>query len=260
MNLFGFFYGGGGHESDRQAHPEGLRLFFSVIKWHWGRLIGLNLVFLLTCIPVVTIPCAMTAMSKVTGLFLQRRICYPMHDYFKAFAAEWKRSTLAGWAALIVAALGVVAAWFYTHVGMTGGVVLAGICLIFSLVAVAAMVYLFPMIAFTDLKVRDLLRNAVLLSQMKLPQTLAVLALSVVIVASSYLFLPWTVWVMPLFGFSLIALMGTYVAWNAMKQHVIRDDNPSSASLSYADGLDGEDAGDSRPADPVRKIASPAVA
>lgn len=260
MNLFGMFYGSGeGHESDRAAHPEGIRLFFSVIKWHWGRLIALNLVFLLTCIPIVTIPCAMTAMSKVMGLFLQRRICYPMHDYFKAFGAEWKRSTLAGWATLLVVAAGVVGAWFYARVGIPGGVALAGVCLLFALVAIGAMVYLFPMIAFTDLRVRDLLRNAVLLALGNLPRTVAALALSALVLAVSYLFQPWTVWVMPLVGCSMIALMGVYVAWNAMKQHVIRDDDSSSASRSYADSL-ASDADGNGGASVASKVAVPAAA
>lgn len=239
MNLFGMFYGNGeGHESSRQAHPEGIRLHFSVIKWHWGRLIALNLIFIVSCIPVVTIPCAMTAMSKVTGLFLQRRICYPTHDYLKAFGAEWKRSTLAGWTLWLIVLLGAFGAWLYPKLNIPGGVALAGVCIMFVLFAFAAMIYVFPMIAFTDLRVRDLLKNGILLAVMKLPQTVAALLVAVAIIAFSYLLLPWTVWVMPVLGFSLIALTGTYVAWNAMKRYVITDDDHSSAGESYADSLD----------------------
>lgn len=261
MNLFGMFYGNGeGHESSRQAHPEGIALYFAVIKWHWGRLIALNLLFIVSCIPIVTIPCAMTAMSKVTGLFLQRRICYPSHDYLKAFAAEWKRSTLAGWALWLVVLLGFLGSWFYTKAGIPGGIVFAGVTAMFAMIALAAMIYVFPMIAFTDLKVRDLLKNGVLLAIMRLPRTLAAMAVALVTVGVSYLFQPWTVLIMPIFGFSLIALTGTYVAWGAMKRYVITDDDHSSAGESYADSMDGSPSGASGAAGGIaRKTAMAAL-
>lgn len=228
MNLFGAFYGGSAHESDRQAHPTGVRLFFSVIKWHWSRLIKLNLLFLLTCVPIVTIPCAMTAMSKTMGLLLRRKICYPAHDFFKAFAAEWKRSSLVGlvlWGALLLAGFGV---WAYSRMEMSMGLAFAAVCALIAVVAMSAMIYAFPMVAFTELRVRDVLKNAVLLAQMRFPQTLLVLVEVFALIALTYFGGVWTVWILPLIGFSLIALTGTYVAWGAMSQYVIRDDQSTA--------------------------------
>ena len=241
MNLFGTFYGGSAHESDRQAHPTGVRLFFSVIKWHWSRLIKLNLLFLLMCVPIVTIPCAMTAMSKTMGLLLRRKICYPAHDFFKAFAAEWKRSSLVGlalWGVAVMAGFGI---WAYTRMDMSMGLVFAAVCALIAVVAFSSMIYAFPMVAFTELRVRDVLKNAVLLAQMRFPQTLLVLAEVVVLIVLTYIGGVWTVWIMPLFGFSLIALTGTYVAWNAMTKYVIRDDR------EVADDVVDESASQSNP-------------
>ncbi|KFI52504.1 YesL family protein [Bifidobacterium biavatii] len=234
MNLYSMFYGnGGGRESERDAHPHGLRLFFSVIKWHWGRLIGLNVLFILSCLPIVTIPCAMTAMSEVLGRLVQRRVCYPAHDYRAAFAREWKRSSLSGLAVFAVLALAVVGASFYLRSGSSAGIALAGLCVAIAAFAIMAMTYVFPLVAFTDLPVRDVLKNAVLLTQMRLGQSLGALVAIVAILVVSYVGLPYTVLVMPVFGCSLIGLIGVFSAWGGIGRYVIVDD---AADVRGADG------------------------
>ena len=222
LNLYGLFYGGEKHESEEQRNPQGLSLYFSVIKWHWSKLIGLNLLFLLTCIPVVTIPTAMTAMSRVLGLMIRRRICYPLHDYLRVFKEDWKRATLAGgaaWLLVIVAAFGI---YFYPRVHQGAlGMGAAGVLIIAVVIVLMMMVYLFPMITFTELGVAKLLKNSLTLTLIRLPQTIVVLLVAVALVAISWAGQLFTVWVMPLFGFSLIALTGVYVGWNGIKQYVI---------------------------------------
>ncbi|MCH9276239.1 DUF624 domain-containing protein [Bifidobacterium amazonense] len=242
MNLYSMFYGNGGRrESDRDAHPHGLRLFLSVIKWHWGRLIGLNVLFIVSCLPIVTIPCAMTAMSEVLGRLVQRRVCYPLHDYRVAFTREWKRSGLCGLAVFAVFALAVTGVWFYMRSGQPFGVVLAGLCTAAAALSVMAMTYVFPLIAFTDLPVRDVLRNAVLLTQVRFGQSLAALVAIAAVLMISYVGLPYTVLVMPLFGCSLIGLIGVFSAWGGISRYVIVGKRGTTAD---ADGDAGDGAGD----------------
>ncbi|MBW3080483.1 YesL family protein [Bifidobacterium saguinibicoloris] len=223
MSLYSMLYNGGAHESDRQANPKGIALFFAVIRWHWGRLIGLNLMFILSCLPVVTIPCAMTAMSAVAGRLVQRRVCYPVHDYWRAFTREWKRSSLCGLALFGVLALALFGVLFYPRSGMPAGMALGGVCLVVAVFDVMTMMMAFPMVAFTDLPVRRVLRNAALVTQMRLGWMLLAFAASAVVLVATYAFLPYTVVVMPLFGFSLIALIGVFAAWDGMKRFVVVD-------------------------------------
>ncbi|OZG63410.1 hypothetical protein BLEM_0113 [Bifidobacterium lemurum] len=234
LNLYGLFYGGSSHESDRQRDPKGVALLLCVVKWHWSRLVGLNLLFLLTCVPVVTIPCAMASMSRVAGLLVRRKVCYPVHDYLTTFRTEWKRSTLAGWAMLLVLAAALLGVWFYprVHPG-TPGMMAAGLLLVVAVLDACAMMYLFPMVAFTDLPVGKLLANSVLLLSVRLPQSLLALAATLALIALSWAGQLATVWVMPLIGFSLIGLIGVHTAWPALRRHVIVDDpDPAAAKTA----------------------------
>ncbi|BDR52596.1 hypothetical protein KIM372_05030 [Bombiscardovia nodaiensis] len=222
MSLYNFFYGSKHvHENSKQANPQGIRLFWSVVKWHFGRLVGLNVLFILACIPIVTIPCAMTAMSKVLGLFLTRRICYPLYHFRRAFIDEWKRSTAAGGALLLSLIALLIGAWFYPRMGLSFGWILGGLCLALAVLVLAASIYLFPMIAFTDLPFASLLQNAFSLSMICLPYTLVALAGSALILAVSYLGLPFTVVIMPVLGCSLIGLACNQAAWHALKTYVL---------------------------------------
>lgn len=224
MNLFNLFYGGNRHETEAQRNPQGLRLLPAVIKWHWSRLIGLNLLFLLTCVPVVTIPMAMTAMSRVLGLMIRRKVTYPAHDYWNAFKGEWRRSLGAGWIQMALLLCGLLGVWFYPRaVAGMGGTMIAGVCLVVALMSVAASIYLYPMVAFTELTVKDLVRNAVLLMLARLPQTAAVLLFAAVVLVIAYAGGLFTVWILPLFGFSLIGLAGVYAAWGAITKLVLAE-------------------------------------
>ena len=231
LNLYGLFYGGEKHESDKQRNPQGIALYFSVIKWHWSQLIGLNLLFLVTCIPIVTIPTAMTAMSRVLGLMVRRRVCYPVHDYCTVFREDWKRATLAGGAAWLLVVIAAFGAYFYPRVYQGAlGMGAAGILIIVVAVVLMMMVYLFPMITFTELSPAKLLKNSLTLVMIRLPQTALVMLVAMVVIVISWAGQLFTVWVIPLFGFSLIGLTGVYVGWNGLKRYVITDDGESNAS------------------------------
>ncbi|WP_390134860.1 DUF624 domain-containing protein [Bifidobacterium apicola] len=221
MNLYGFFYGDHKHRVRSDNNPHGPMLLLSVLRWHAGRLVGINLLFVVSCLPVVTIPCALTAMSKVLGLMLERRICYPLYHFRKAFADQWRRSLPAGWSLLAVLAAAMLGVWFYPRSGLPLAPILGALCLVIALLLLSASIYLFPMIAFTDLGVGALLANAIRLALLCLPMTVLVLFVDAGILAVCYLGLPYTVPVMPVIGFVLMGLVGNMAGWAAMKRYVL---------------------------------------
>lgn len=225
MNLYSFFYGRSkGPEKAGKNDPKGPLLFLSMFKWHFGRLVGLNLLFVVTCLPVVTIPCAMTAMSKVLGLMLNRRICYPVYHYRHAFTDEWKRSSLVGWLFLLAVVASLLGVWFYPRSGLSFGSILGGLCLFLAAVLLLGTVYLFPMIAFTDLGVRQLINNSLFLVFLCLPYSVLVLLLDAAFLILLYVGLPYTSPVIPILGFSFLGLIGNQAAWQALHRYVFKDD------------------------------------
>jgi uncharacterized membrane protein YesL len=210
-------------ESDEQSHPEGLHLFFSLIRWHWLRLIGINLMFLVSCLPIVTIPCALTALSRVLGLLIQRRICYPVHDYWKAFRSEWKRSSLVGLLFFTVIITCILGIKFYLASENIPSVLCAGILMVAIIVIVAGSMYSFPMIAFSTLRVKEILKNSLLLSAIVLPKTIISLSLILTFCLVVSLYLPVMVLCFTFFGFSLIGLIDVFSSWKALQRYVFNN-------------------------------------
>ena len=59
-----------------------------------GDFILLNIVFFVTCIPVVTIGVSLTSLYRVMIKHQQGECAYPVQEYFRTFRKEWKQSTL----------------------------------------------------------------------------------------------------------------------------------------------------------------------
>ena len=184
------------------------------------------MLFLLTCIPIVTIPCAMTAMSRVLGLSIQRKVCFPLSDYLHTFAGEWRRSSLVGLALFASLACALTGVWFYQGAAFAGATPLSGICLVIAFLILGIMVYAFPCIAFTDLSAREVLRNSLLLVVMRLPQTGCMLLLVIAFTAGVYLLMPYSVVIPLVFGCSFVGMCCVWVAWKGLQRYVISPGAP----------------------------------
>lgn len=57
-------------------------------------LICLNAVFLLTCLPIITIGAALTALYSQTLKMIRKEDTYPVRSYFREFKEDFSRSTL----------------------------------------------------------------------------------------------------------------------------------------------------------------------
>lgn len=104
------------------------REFFEMLK--------LNLLFLVTCIPIVTIPASITAMSRITVTMVQDKNHFLWPDYWKAFKRDFLKSLLGGLILAAMVAAFSISTWFYYRLMRenTFFVILAGgsACLLLS--------------------------------------------------------------------------------------------------------------------------------
>lgn len=77
-----------------------MRLFFNIDSPIWrvmgfiGDLVLLNLLFILTSIPVFTIGASVTALTSVEFRVIEKRTDFVARDYFRAFKENFKNSTI----------------------------------------------------------------------------------------------------------------------------------------------------------------------
>lgn len=77
-----------------------MRLFFNIDSPIWrvmgfiGDLVLLNLLFILTSVPVFTIGASITALTSVEFRMIEKRTDFVARDYFRAFKENFKNSTI----------------------------------------------------------------------------------------------------------------------------------------------------------------------
>ena len=74
--------------------PEktGAARFFEIVQLECVTLLKLNLLFLASCIPVVTVPLALFAMQHVVRKMVLDQPVSCFYDYRTAFCKDWKRA------------------------------------------------------------------------------------------------------------------------------------------------------------------------
>ena len=166
---------------------KGVWLFLEILWREFFPLIKLNLLFLLTCLPIITIPAALTASSRITTTMVRDCNYFMWTDYWDAFKRDFGKSLAGGLILGAALALFGLSSWFYYMLSQVAGklfMILAGCSVCMLLTAYFAALYFFPMMAMVELPVMTMLKNAVILaySQFKrtLPAAVITLALGVV--------------------------------------------------------------------------------
>lgn len=139
----------------------------------------LNLLFVATSIPVVTLGASLTALN-FTAMRLATGECNSVtDDYFRSFRRNFRQATVI--AIVLLALIGVLAAWYVVVTNLTFGplaeLVLLAIWYVLAFNFAAAALFVFPYLASFEGRTRDVLGNARRLSWKHPFVTLVALAL-----------------------------------------------------------------------------------
>lgn len=231
MNLYHLLYE---REGAPQTFPEkcGPKMLWFLLRNEFWTLIGANVLFWLCCLPVVTIPAALRALSRVTVLLLRDQPFDLWPEWKSAFCAEFLRTTAIGAGAAAVGGLLVCGIRFYGLAMRENGLLAAPMLLLALTLAVLVMALfsLFPLLACSELKGSSLFRSALLLTLLRLPQNLAALASIAALAGIYWLLYPNTAVLLPSLLFSLGALFAGMAAWPGMAKYVFRLHETGEAS------------------------------
>jgi len=150
-------------------------------------MILLNIVYLICCIPIITIGAATTALYTVTLKMVRKEYPAILKSFFTAFRKNLKTSTLC-WIPMIVAAI--ILFLDYRLLGALPGTLQSVIRIALSIIALLylmILLYLFPYIARFDNNVKNTFKNTLLISIMNLPLTLLMLVANITLIIVSLL-------------------------------------------------------------------------
>lgn len=163
---------------------RGVRWYLTVLTQNFPDWVGLNFLFLLTCLPTVTLGPALSAMGQVALQMANDQPTRPVRAYLSFFRRDFLRK--AGWGLLflVLNVLLFTAIWFYFALGglfvALTGTALAGLILLWGIG-----LHLFP-----ALDQGQTLRGAWLDFLTSLPKSVLAVALALIAIAAQLLLFP----------------------------------------------------------------------
>lgn len=190
-------------------------------------IIILNLLFVLSCIPIITIGAALSGLYYVTLKMIRGREGGIVKTYVEGFKGNFRQAT-AAWA--IMAAIGGVLYLDYWAVGLLGGQLPAFFrygLYVFAMLFAFVFSYLFPLLATFDNTVARSLKNAFLMSISNFPYTVAVVAIWVSPYFILTKFTMLTAVITPfaiLTGFGLVAYFCSWFFWKVFAKFMTEEE------------------------------------
>ena len=147
--------------------------FFNVLN-RISDLVILNLLWFICSLPIVTIGASTTALFYVTMKIVNQEDAYVAKNFFKSFKENFLQSTII-WLIMLVAGVVIVGDFFLLpNMFSPDSTIYTGLFSVFCLAAfvyLMILVYLFPLQAKLENKIRHTFKNALLLSFRHLPYT-----------------------------------------------------------------------------------------
>ena len=172
----------------------------------------LNVIFLICCIPVITIGASVTALSAITQKMSRKEEGYIVRGFFKAFRENFLQATAIWLILLVLSSVFAVDMRFIASFG-SPAIQMVFRCLLFILgfLILFEFIYVFPLLAKFDNTILNTMRNALLLSLRYLPWTVVLLLLNVLPFIAGYIYLQVGVPFYLIMGFSLISLASAQI-------------------------------------------------
>lgn len=212
--------------SKNRAEKKRFFLFWEIFWRKAGKLIGLNLLYLLCCLPIVTIGPATAGMMYVLRNMANERPTFVIADFFDAFKKNFKQGFVVGILQLLFFAVDIYGVFFYYSWATQNpespvfGMVALIIALSFGFVLLFMSFYVYLMMVTCDLKLKPLIKNSFILAlvgfKTNIITTLALLLVLVVILLPLVPYLCWPLCIV-LFCLYGASMPGFIVAFNSYK-------------------------------------------
>lgn len=166
----------------------------------------LNVVFLLTCLPIFTVGAAVTALYDVVFRMDTEREGKLFATYFRSFRVNFKPATAIWLVLLLFGAATVVNMARLSEIGGTLGYLLTAATMLVLVILMMVFSYAFPLLSQFDNSAKGTAKNALLLSVAYLPRSL------VLLVTNCF---PWALMIVNLYTFAQMSLLWLFLYFSA---------------------------------------------
>lgn len=224
MGFFGGYENAGPGIPKSELEKKGIFKFFEIYFGKFWKLIELNLLYLLFCIPVVTIGPATASLMKVARNYTQSRPTFLCSEFWKTFKSCFKQSFIMGLIDILFVVAIFVAIPVYNSMAKQNSFFMVPfiICLSMAMIFLMMHFYIYLMIVSTNLTLPQIVKNSFFLVCIGLKNSLLTLLVLFVEIALLFLFLPYSSFVMPFLPFSFFALTVAFNCFPVIRKYVIQ--------------------------------------
>lgn len=233
--------GKGVSKADIAAESPIKRIWTEYLHRFW-QLVLLNVLYLLACVPLITIGPATAALCYVFRNMTQARPVDFFWDFIEKCKEHFKQGVIVSVIQLLVAVVLVVSfsMWTSPNFGASEGMRTFAVILIFCVgyLFFFGSFYLYPMMSSFDLSVKQLFRNSMILALTQLWRNLLILLTGVVFVVLTFLLWPLT-FPVPLFiAFSTLFYVAVALVFPVLMKHVaVPDEAPPAVAEETEEDL-----------------------
>ena len=211
---------------------------------HFWKLMALNFIYVLFCIPIVTIGPATAALTKVCRNYSQERHAYLFADFWNGFKQNFKQGLIFGLIDSAFVVIFFVGAPFYIAWAKMMPIiyVLLFVFLAFILIFVMMNFYIFIMVSSTNLKIKQIIKNSFILVYLGMKKSLICLVVYVLLMSVCVLFYPPSLVLVVTLPFSFISFLNCSLCYPVVRKYIIQpyydqigEENPEIAFLDTHD-------------------------
>lgn len=221
MNVFKalFYQYKGGKGVTTPPPTKGAKRFFFICYTHFWKLIRLNILFILFCLPVVTIPPSIVAMNRVLLKLVREGNTFLFSDFFE----EFKKSFIKSWVAfipwIVVITISVIGYLSIQDVYASTLQIILWVTICSILYCYST--YCYSMVALIDLPINKIMKNAAIMVLTEFRRNVFIILTIPVFLLSAIFYL----YLFPLFLFLMFSFMGlikVMIAYDVIEQRVIK--------------------------------------
>jgi uncharacterized membrane protein YesL len=212
-------------ESAQNPEMKPFFKFFELFGRKFWYLTQLNLLYILLCVPIITIGPATAAMTHVMRKFVLEEPIFVFEEFFKAFKKHFKRTVLVGLFSLVFMLASVVSLIYYNEVVLEypdmGSYFMMGMNMLACTVFLTMNTYIYPQIICLDLSMNSIFKNSAKLCLIGFKRNVVTVLLFVAVVITMVFFFPFSLIALPIAPFSWLAFLGVFNAYPVIQKYII---------------------------------------
>ena len=223
---------------------KGFFKFWEIYGRRIWKLIQLNMIFIIACLPVVTFGPAVAAMTKVARNYSQERNAFVWADFWTTFKKCFKQSFVVGILDLLIIAATIFGLPVYQAMAEQNSMMYVPMVISISCILLFLMMnfYIYLMIVSTNLTLRQILKNSLFLVSLGFKSSMFTFLSWILVALLMFIAYPFSYFLMFVWPFSFLCFVTAFNCYPVIRKFVIQpyydklgEENPEFDYLKLKD-------------------------